>query len=165
LYAAEKKHTKKVGIHTHLEITANLWIIKISLKRFSVKGPPKFSTMIINHHKVKWGFSDKDPLTIIILREWVRSYNILAPLNIPEEVTPWAIIIITPPKSPAALAPNKTAITIPICTTEEYAILTFKSNVRKINTANSPPPIKETLIRIFKMGTLLTTTGQKMNNP
>jgi len=64
----------------------------------------------------------------------------LAPVNIPDEQTPWAIIIINAPSTPHTDRDITPLITRAIWTTEEYAITTFMSLwIRQIKP-NTPPP-------------------------
>lgn len=63
----------------------------------------------------------------------------LANENIPEEQTPWAIIMIIAPLAPQEEAEVQPAIIRAMWTTEEYAIITFRS-LSLIHTALSMPP-------------------------
>ena len=69
----------------------------ISPSKLYVNGPPKLAIHSKNQNIDKLGKKFKFLLFIIIIREWVRSYIILAQENIPDEQTPWAIIIIIVP--------------------------------------------------------------------
>jgi hypothetical protein len=63
-------------------------ISKISLIKLIEKGPPKFIMIKKNQNRDKAGIVPILPLLIIDLREWLRSYIILAQENIPGEVIP-----------------------------------------------------------------------------
>jgi len=91
----------------------------ISLNKLIVKGPAKFITISINHNAVKRGIALKSPLLPKRLRVCLRSYIMLAPLNIPEDVKPWAIIIHMAPATPILLTLINIIITILMWTTEE----------------------------------------------
>ena len=62
-----------------------------------MKGPPKFAIHNKNQKIAILAKRFKFLLFNIIIREWDRSYIILAEENIPEEQIPWAIIIIILP--------------------------------------------------------------------
>ena len=112
LYAAEKKQTIPIRSLQPQEILIILLIINISLNKLMVKGPAKFRTININHIIVNNGAALNTPLLLTRLRLCLRSYIMFAPLNIPEEVTPWAIIIQRPPSIPKYLFLENTTITI-----------------------------------------------------
>jgi len=78
-------------------IEFKLIISKISPNKFKVKGPPKLAIHNKNQNLDIMGNRLSLALFIIILREWDRSYIILAQLNIPEEQIPCATIIIILP--------------------------------------------------------------------
>lgn len=86
--------------------------MNISLNKLMVKGPAKFKTINKNHILVKKGVILRTPLLLTRLRLWLRSYIMFAALNIPEDVTPCAIIIHKPPTRPSTLFLEKTTITI-----------------------------------------------------
>ena len=79
-----------------------------------MNGPAKFRTIKINQAVEKKGAALNTPLLFTSLRECLRSYIMLAPLNIPDDVKPWAKSIHTPPIKPKPLTLKKTAIIIPI---------------------------------------------------
>ena len=88
LYAAEKKQIAPIKSLHHQDSLIKALIIKISLKRLMVKGPAKLSIASRNHIILKKGINLRTPLLFTRLRLWLRSYIILAALNIPDEVTP-----------------------------------------------------------------------------
>jgi len=105
-------------------------IIKIiSLSKLYEKGPPKLDIISMNQTIENLEENLKLPPLKKYLREWDRSYKILAPKNIPEEQTPCAIITIIPPSIPHVLMEKNPTIINAICTTDEYAITTFMSLV------------------------------------
>lgn len=63
-------------------------INKISLIKLIEKGPPKFIIISKNQNIDKVGIPLILPLFKIELREWLRSYIILAQANIPGDVVP-----------------------------------------------------------------------------
>jgi len=71
----------------------------------------------------------------------------LAQENIPEEHTPCANIIIILPKILQKFFDKIFTIIRAMCTTEEYAIITFISLFIKHTTLNSLPPNKEKIIK------------------
>lgn len=140
-------------------------IIRISLNKLIVNGPAKFKTINKNHIILKKGIVLNTPLFLTKLRVCLRSYIILAPLNIPEEVKPWAIIIQIPPTTPILLILINTTITILMWTTEEYAMATFISVIRITIKASNPLPSKESLViyslsKILELNIIITK-----NNP
>jgi len=78
-------------------IEFKLIINKISPNKLYVNGPPKLAIHNKNQNEDIAGNRFNLALFSIILREWERSYIILAQENIPEEHTPWASIIIIVP--------------------------------------------------------------------
>ena len=92
LYAAEKKAKKKIGPAIIEEVDIAPKIKLISPYRLRVKGPPKFIIIRINQKRDRAGLMFSRPLLIIILRECLCSYIILAPANIPDETKPCASI-------------------------------------------------------------------------
>jgi hypothetical protein len=94
-------------------------INRISPSRLYVKGPPKFAMQSINHIILIPGKKFRIPLLHMILREWARSYIILAQENIPDEQTPWAIITIIAPLIPHDENDRTPTIISAICTTDE----------------------------------------------
>jgi len=122
-------------------------IIKIiSLNKLYEKGPPKLDIININQTIENLGENLKFLPLKKYLREWDRSYKILAPKNIPEEQDPCAIITIIPPSTPHVLIEKNPAIISAICTTDEYAITTFISLVMTQITPKIIPPAKEMTI-------------------
>jgi len=112
-----------------------------SPKRLYVKGPPKLATIKINQKILNNLLLFNNPELKKNLREWLRSYIIFAPANIPEEHTPCANIIIITPSSPHLVSLKTPAITRAIWTTEEYAITTFISLCTTQRILKTPPPI------------------------
>jgi hypothetical protein len=140
LYPAENKD-KTITLQTKIfNILTKLRIRIISPTRLKVKGPPKLATMSKNQSIANIGEVANPPPFIKYLRECDRSYMVLAPKNIPDEQTPCASIIITPPSIPQVLKDMAPTITSDICTTEEYAITTFMSLFSILKILNSPPP-------------------------
>ena len=78
-------------------IEFRLIINKISPNKLYVKGPPKLAIHNKNQNIDIIGNKFNFALLSIILREWERSYIILAHENIPEEHNPCANIIIIVP--------------------------------------------------------------------
>lgn len=76
-----------ISLQNH-EILIKLLIIIISLNKLIVNGPAKFNTINKNHSIVKKGINLNTPLLLTSLRLCLRSYIMLAALNIPEEVIP-----------------------------------------------------------------------------
>ena len=70
----------------------------------------------------------------------------LAHANIPEEHNPWATIIIIAPLIPHEYKDSTPTIIKAICTTDEYAIMTFISLIIRHTIPKIPPPNKEVLI-------------------
>lgn len=96
------------------------------------------------------------PLFIMSLREWVRSYIIFAQANMPDEQIPWATIIIIPPATPIVKADKRLTIIIAMCTTEEYAIITFISlNVKHATLRIIPPNRPTTIMRAIILYTAI----------
>jgi len=112
-----------------------------------VKGPPKFAIHKRNQKEDIIGNKFRFALLSIILRECERSYIMLAQENIPEEHTPCANIIIILPKILQKFFDKIFTIIRAMCTTEEYAIITFISLFIKHTTLNSLPPNKEKIIK------------------
>jgi hypothetical protein len=83
--------TERRALKRNLELKIAT-ILRISLNRFRDGGAPILQTQSINHHNLNTGIKFITLLEITMLRVFQRSYKILAALNIPEDVTPWAII-------------------------------------------------------------------------
>jgi hypothetical protein len=83
------------------------------------------------------------------LREPLAWYIRKAIKNIAEEVAPCASIIIREPRAPNVLFILRAAIRRPICPTEEYAIIIFKSLNRKHKILTRVAPTKDTEAQIF----------------
>jgi hypothetical protein len=90
---------------------------------------------------------------------WVRSYIILAPANSPEETSPWASIIQIAPTRLTFCKLKKATITKAICTTEEYAIVTFISDRRQHKIFKLLPP-QTAIIIINKLISLRIQKGE-----
>lgn len=119
------------------------------------------------------------PLFCTKFRECDRSYIIFADENIPEEQTPWATIITTAPLIPHEVTETQPAIMKAICTTEEYAIITFRSlklthtalsilppNRARIKTpSNTPHGLSRALTRIIPYPPSLSKTPAKIIDP
>jgi len=147
LYVAEKKEINKIINNKTKLIVDKLIINKISPNKFKVKGPPKFAIHKRNQNEVIIGNKFNFALFNIILREWERSYIILAQENIPEEQIPWANMMIILPKSLQKFLDKMLTIINAIWTTEEYAIITFISLFIKQTILKREPPNKENTIR------------------
>lgn len=102
-----------------------------SLIRLTLGGAAIFELLRRNHQRVRLGAKFIKPLLIMRLRLLVRSYAELARKNKPEEITPCASIISTPPVKPISVMINNPEMHILICTTEELAIKTFRSICRR----------------------------------
>lgn len=88
-YTQEKKKQQTPASNSKIyEILPIILIIKISLNKLIVKGPPKFKTTSKNHIILILGNSLNKPLFKIELRECDRSYIIFAPANMPGDVNP-----------------------------------------------------------------------------
>ena len=72
----------------------------ISLKRFRDGGPAILQTRIRNHHIDRLGAITIIPLVKYEVRVCVILYEMFAKINIAEEQSPWAIIIIRAPVMP-----------------------------------------------------------------
>jgi hypothetical protein len=72
-----------------------------------------------NQNIEKIGRIDSTPLFRVMRREWDRRYIKLAPANIPDEHTPWAIIIRVAARTPQAEFKRYPATTNPMWLTEE----------------------------------------------
>ena len=141
LYKAEKKHIPAIKTITPAGIELLELIRKISLIRLMVNGPPKLDIINKNQKIEMAGCVDILPLLIKALRECLRSYIILAHENIPGEVKPWHNITRIRPTNPCEDASIEHTNTSLICTTDEYAIITFISVNRVIVSPNIMPPI------------------------
>jgi len=122
-----------------------------SPNKFNVNGPPKLDIHNINHIVANDGKILSVPLFIISLREWDRSYIILAQANIPDEQIPWAIMTIIPPVNPAIKADKKLTIIMAIWTTEEYAMITFISLKVKHAIPKIIPPNNLNIIKNLRI--------------
>ena len=68
-----------------------------------------------------------EELLLMFMRECELLYNQLTKANIKGEHSPCLMIIMILLQYPISVPLNKPSLTIPICTTEEYAISNFKS--------------------------------------
>jgi len=96
-----------------------LIINKISPSKLRVKGPPKFAIHRKNHISLRLGKIFRAPLFLMSLREWDRSYIILAQENIPDEHTPCAIMTTIAPQTPQLIKDIVPIIISAMCTTDE----------------------------------------------
>lgn len=68
------------------------------------------------------------PLVKNTLRVFVNSYVIFAAAKRPDDVNPWATIINIAPCHPRSVLVIIPAVIIPICLTDLYAIIDFRSD-------------------------------------
>lgn len=82
------------------------------------------------------------PLLLIINRECEASYSQKANANKSGELKPWLKTIMRAQVPPNSLPLTRPMVTTPMCTTDEYAIRTFKSPCRRqINAPTIEPTI------------------------
>jgi hypothetical protein len=148
LYAAEKNEMAPTKIAANLVTEKAPTINKISPNKFKVNGPAKFIIITKNQKIGKAGPKVVNPFLRSKLRECARSYKILAPANIAEDTRPWASITHQAPARPIFSWARRLKIIKAMCTTEEYATITFMSEARQHIPPRRLPPTTLTVATI-----------------